>query len=393
MTAMMTHDRVQRFPEFNRQNLLVTLSNLLDIPPHLEQEIRDKYDEIAKCLGAEDSVLLPFSPNLYPQGSMRLGTVIRPILPGFEYDLDLVCCLRVCTKENMTQDQLKALVGLRLKQKYPKNLKESQRCWTLQFNGYHIDILPAMPNPDRKPTGIHITDTKQTRWLTSNPIAYHEWFKIRQLVQVLLEKSILAKARGVTVDQIPDYQVRTPLQRAVQILKRHRDIYSANDLENQPVSIIITTLAAHAYDNNADLEQTLLLLSATMKDHIEQRDGVYWVANPTDPGENFADKWRQHPERAQKFFAWLEQLNSDFSAIGKAEGIHTLSATLEKSFGGELNRQIIEHFGNGIRLARENGQLRMSTTGLLSTTMPPVFSTATLPLTIKVKDHAFHGED
>jgi hypothetical protein len=36
----------------------------------------------------------------------------------------------------------------------------------------------------------------------------------------------------------------------------------------------------------------------------------------------------------------------------------------------------------------------MTATGLLSTTMPSVFSTpTTFPSTVKVKNHAFHGED
>jgi hypothetical protein len=36
--------------------------------------------------------------------------------------------------------------------------------------------------------------------------------------------------------------VKTPLQQAVQILKRHRDMMFADDPEHKPISVIITTL-------------------------------------------------------------------------------------------------------------------------------------------------------
>lgn len=56
-----------------------------------------------------------------------------------------------------------------------------------------------------------------------------------------------------SVRAVPKYQSnKTPLQRAVQILKRHRDIMFAGD-EDKPVSIIITTLAAKAYQEKVRL--------------------------------------------------------------------------------------------------------------------------------------------
>ena len=68
--------------------------------------------------------------------------------------------------------------------------------------------------------------------------------------------------------------MKTPLQRAIQILKRHRDVWfnknrSAYDEKAKPSSIIITTLAAHAYYNEGDLQQTLLKILTQMPHYIE----------------------------------------------------------------------------------------------------------------------------
>jgi hypothetical protein len=58
-------------------------------------------------------------------------------------------------------------------------------------------------------------------------------------------RSVLAKQ--MDVEEVPDWYVKTTLQRTVQALKRHRNIYFVDGPENRPASIIITTLAARAY--------------------------------------------------------------------------------------------------------------------------------------------------
>ena len=50
-----------------------------------------------------------------------------------------------------------------------------------------------------------------------------------------------------SVDDVPTFAVRTPLQKSVQILKHHRNVMFEG-LDDAPISIIISTLAAQAYD-------------------------------------------------------------------------------------------------------------------------------------------------
>lgn len=55
-------------------------------------------------------------------------------------------------------------------------------------------------------------------------------------------------------EDIPDALVRTPLQRAIQIMKRHRDMRfnGHRDEDHKPISMIITTLAAKLYEGHAN---------------------------------------------------------------------------------------------------------------------------------------------
>jgi hypothetical protein len=78
-----------------RSALLDAAAASLDIPDHLYEAAVLKYEDIGTWLGAEDSELREFLPEIYPQGSFRLGTVVRPIHRTHEYDIDLVCRLAI----------------------------------------------------------------------------------------------------------------------------------------------------------------------------------------------------------------------------------------------------------------------------------------------------------
>ena len=109
--------------------LLKAITEDLDIPTHAYEDAVLRYTDIGEWLAQEDSELAKFDPDIYPQGSFRLGTVVKP-LGRDEYDIDLVCHLKI-KKENTTQQELKDLVGKRLaaREDIKKILKPSRRCW------------------------------------------------------------------------------------------------------------------------------------------------------------------------------------------------------------------------------------------------------------------------
>ena len=267
-------------------DLLTKAADAMDIPTQAYEDAMVKYEDVGTWLAEEDSALRCYSPEIYPQGSFRLGTVVRPISDSDEYDIDLVCHLEL-HKDQTTQNHLKQVVGDRLKRRadLAKILEPSRRCWILdyppeaQLPRFHMDILPAIQNRERPPTGILLTDTELTQWQRSNPKAYAEWFYDRMKVILLEKRTALAKSIQANIEDVPEWQVKTPLQRAIQILKRHRDIHFQNNLENRPASIIITTLAAHACRNQENLRDALTQIAPEMPRYIEKRSGKWWVAN------------------------------------------------------------------------------------------------------------------
>lgn len=62
-----------------------------------------------------------------------------------------------------------------------------------------------------------------------------------------------------------------------------------------------------AYQNEDDIQTALQSVIPNMRNFIEVRNGVYWVPNPVNPEENFADRRQTEPEKADAFFQWLKE--------------------------------------------------------------------------------------
>jgi hypothetical protein len=287
-----------------------------------------------------------YEPELYSQGSFRLGTVVKPISNAVEFDIDLVCEFKALEPQSIGQQALKSLVGDRLREntQYRKMLDEGNRCWTLEYSEsekFHMDILPSVPDADAlvspySQSAIAVPDRDLRQWQPSNPNGYANWFKNRMAVELQRRRLRLAEAIRADVQDIPEFRVKTPLQRAIQLLKRHRDQVFSRNTEDKPISIIITTLAAHAYENQADLVDALQGILEQMDTFVESRNAVPWVPNPTNSEENFAEKWRNHPIRARKFHAWLEQARHDFASHLDANSSNAMAESMRRHLGSQI---------------------------------------------------------
>jgi hypothetical protein len=374
-------------PDHNEQldELLGTTIAGFDIPDHLYARAVARYEHVGGWLdhywsGSPDDGLV------FPQGSFRLGTVVQPISPKDDYDIDLVC-RRDLLKHATTQADLKRDVGVGLRAYVAMGpngqprCEEGKRCWTLEYERepFHMDVLPAIPHGEIAGNAIWLTDKDLRRWQPSNPVDYATWFHGRMREEFERLRETIAKR--MEVEAVPDWRIKTPLQRTVQALKRHRDMYFANRPDDRPSSIIITTLAAQAYSAGGTLYETLVDVTETMPSLVEVRAAVYWVPNPVHPDENFADRWQSHPGRERSFFEWIDQAQADFSGYGVDRGVDRVLEKLSESFGEGPATRAAEIIGKGLSRARDTGVLGVGTAGMLGTTSRRA-----------VPRHTFHGD-
>lgn len=305
----------------------------LDLPQGLAAEATEEYNNVAAWLRASDSPLTGYSLALYPQGSFRLGTPVRPVVRQDEFDIDLVCEIGIA-KDSVSQERLKKMVGDRLKADAQKRatLRERRRCWTLGYaKRFHLDVLPTIPDVERGGTCVLLTDTELRHWQHSNPNGYAAWFYGR-MHRIDEARATLAKSLSVTVDRVPEWWVRTALQRSVQVLKRHRDVHFEQNLDSRPVSVILTTLAGHAYRGEGELLDALQGIIEGLDAHVETRDGKWVIRNPANEEENFADKWNERPALRDAFMKWRDQVYDDIDALTGAASVANGTLLLEKAF-------------------------------------------------------------
>ena len=352
-------------------DVLEEIADALDIPPSKFEEAKDRYESIGDWLDREESTLSRYDPAISPQGSFLLGTVTRPLTDAEEYDVDLVCLLKA-SKTEFTQKSLKEALGHEIAlyakaHNMAKRPEEGRRCWTLHYADgaqFHMDVLPALPDAQRYQimlkqygygglagdpalTGQAIAITDMTLpqydqhtedWPQSNPMGYAAWFRSRMRVQLNERKKAFANAQMVTasVDDIPDYKVKTPLQRAIQLLKRHRDCMFEGEPNHKPISIIITTLSAHSYNEEPTISAALQSILTGMDQHIEYRGDEAWIVNPVNPEENFANKWAEEPSKRENFYNWLEQARHDFALYLRASRFDAVPEVLKEALGADL---------------------------------------------------------
>jgi hypothetical protein len=247
---------------------------------------------------------------------------------------------------------------------------------------FHMDITPGIPNATEQrallakrrldaslaDTAVAITDIDHpfykvvsNDWPRSNPRGYLKWFHSR-MAKIFEErkKALMQKGARAGTEPIPDYEVRTPLQSAIMILKRHRDIMFIDRFDERPISIILTTLAAHSYIGENKIADALFAILSQMDRFImRQPDGTLLIANPSDPSENFADKWKRHPERAAAFFEWLQRAREDFARAAALSNTQLITDNLAKGIGTDLAERVKK------RATRRLGAPAVLTEGLI----------------------------
>lgn len=334
----------------------------LDISETEFRKAEEHYHAIGEWLGGDGSKVAVYQPVIYAQGSFMLGTVVKPIA-GAEYDIDLVCQLNMSSSA-VNPAALKKLIGDRLKQHgtYAAMIEEKNRCWRLNYAGeFHMDVLPAIPDAANGSDAILIPDKQLANWCASDPKGYAGWFAQRMTAQL----RALAEARGANIEQVPVFAVRTPLQRAIQLLKRHRDIRFSDGpwADARPISMIITTLAARIYQNEPDTRSALINIVNTLaayapllvqggqiEEHVAKMriiekggEGRWYIPNPVNPDENFADKWHENDNRkAKAFFQWANWLQADLTQILNNIKDEKVTTTLKSAFGSKSVERAIE---------------------------------------------------
>ena len=270
---------------------------------------------------------------VFPQGSISTRTVTKP--PGRE-DVDVDAIAYVKGGAHLSPLDLLDRLYKELKDRVRTAgwVKLSNRCVTIKYADKqlpcHLDVTPAenQPgNPKCDGSGrLRVPDCRTAGWSPSNPKDFAEWFEacaalkveiaIPSAYQALLEK----RAEAEPLPAHNEIVAPNGLRVSVRLMKRHRDIYveRTGRKKTKPISVILTTLVAKAYERvvKRSWDQTLSPLQiltqvvAEMPNCFDSPTASepHRLLNPADYSENFSEKWNENPEFVRTFSIWHSHL-------------------------------------------------------------------------------------
>jgi hypothetical protein len=359
-------------------SILQLILSEIEIPRSYYEKAVARHRSLGEWLCRPESTVAAFAPVVVPQGSFRYGTVVRPVLLTEKYDLDNVTTLQI-EKTRMSQKELKNLYGAEIKayaiaHNMTDPIEERNRCWRLFYAdafSFHLDSLPCVPEDQRLVEAIiaagvpmhlarlavAITDKRHPHYerisaalFSSNPRGFADWFEECARSWALPRLDELVKGNFyAAVEDVPAYEFKTPLQQAIQILKRHRDMMFRSSPKLAPISMIITNLAAHAYQGEPDLFAALTNIVEKMPQFI--RTDKPRVPNPANPAEDYADKWSLGPILERSFWRWHTQVRADLKKLTDSTTGETFGDLIAQSFGVVLSEEQLQPF-RGARTGR-----------------------------------------
>ena len=266
---------------FELDDLLNVVGENLQLTQTQIDRVETAYESVANWLEQDETFFKKFTPSIFPHGSFRLGTTVKPYNREKEgkneFDLDFINFLQ-CNHTEFSPTQFLDELEKRLREngRYANMIERKNRCVRLNYtdetnpnNQFHMDIQPACPDNVNKEYWkddyyLRIPDKEQEAWMHSSPKLFAEYAekKASQVDKIkLMEKAVRQNKKWNTkyysnsieckenIPQAVPYKYKLPLQRAIQLIKRHRDVYFYDHkLEDYKTSsIIITTLSLNSY--------------------------------------------------------------------------------------------------------------------------------------------------
>lgn len=362
-------------------DLLILICEELQISEARYKQADERYHSVNTYLEAERSPFYAFKPLIYPQGSMRLNTTVKPI--EGPHDLDFVLELAATHDQVEPMKLLRSLyLYLQSNEIYRPMLSQKNRCVRLDYaNEFYMDILIGCKSSAAHEGCIKVPDRQAKTWKDSNPRGYARWFETRcALFSSRLHRVMDAAA------PIPDQQSvaeKTPLQLAVQLLKRWRDLrYKGSELA--PISVVLTTMAGHQYAGQQSVSEAFRAILDGIVAAIGQADSRFdriRVHNPSNTAEDLSERWDDNPDAYRAFTKGIRELQQQWLTIVTKKG--NVADALEKLFGETVKTAYTKQ-ARRLQADHEKGKLGVTSSGAIAA----VSSTA-----IKTPQHTFFGDE
>lgn len=309
-----------------REDILARIAASLQLDATRRQRMESAYKALCTIINDDEGFFKGMEIDIYAQGSVPIGTTVRPFR-GDEFDLDIVLHIKKGYSQFTPLEIYNELLKkLKNDGRYSSMVEEKRRCIRLKYAGdFHMDILPGCMIIITDDKNIMVPDRELRDWTVSNPKGYAEWFlKIANQSQMPELETYYRKLYQLKADvqELPedDFFTKKPLQQAVQLIKRYRDIYFERKPQYATSSIILTTIAAQFYSGENSIFNTvdsILTKIQAESNTLQLKFSRLKITNPMNPQEDFSEKWDKEPQLYTQFRAFTKDLYEKWQILKK----------------------------------------------------------------------------
>jgi hypothetical protein len=262
---------------------------------------------------------------------------------------------------------------------YRKMISLKNRVVRLTYaDEFYMDILPAYTDLSSGGTCILVPDRARVSLCPSNPEGFILWFRNTCLTRT---RRVMEKAKPVPAQEA--VHEKEPLQLAVQLLKRWRDLAFAEECL-APISVVLTTLAGMHYAGEESVSEALTTILAGIVNAIALADlqgKRIVVRNPSNLLEDFGERWDANPQAYNAFKAGIRRLQKEWAVI--VAGGRETDKELERLFGEYVRTALVKR-AQRLQEARNAGALAVGSTGAITGLASGV---------ARIRPNVFHGDE
>jgi hypothetical protein len=200
----------------------------------------------------------------------------------------------------------------------------------------------------------------------------------------MVKQSLLEKALRAEKLPVDDFNNKKPLQRAVQLIKRYRDIYFQKDDRYRTSSIVLTTIAGLYYQGEDSIFDTVEAIIMRLHQETALSMRRIKVLNPVNSQEDFTDKWEEEPQYYIEFKKFCNHLYVQWQSLKEKHDVVTESLILKGLFGNDLFTKAQQSQAMAVELQRRKNELAVDKkTGII---------TSVSATSIPIKQNTFFGK-
>lgn len=356
------------------------------------EKVETSYNTLCNFINNSKGYFSSFEQkDFYPQGSYKIQTTVKPKGKN-EFDLDFILEINETWKSKDPMELLKELYKLfKESDLYTDKVELKNRCVRINYaNDFHIDILPSFSAKlNENDTNIKVPDRTLKDWTDSNPQGYANWFDKRSK---LFDKILVEQRSVASIEKLPDisYELLSPLNKVVQLIKRYRDIYYKDKKIKGVRSIIITTLCAKYYDGEFSEYTAINNIINKIKREITKSNKILEVYNPVNSNEKFSEKWDSDKDEYKEFCDFILNFEKQWTDIKCRGNLLEKIKILQNLFGENIISESYKEQAKYIAKLRENSKIKIST---IDGSLLIVDNSIDTKNNIKkVENHTFYGE-